>query len=188
MAAPSQIPTTSRAPPPPAGYTLGGPGYMPPQYPHSYPHRPAYRNSYTTGPWSYQSGGHLIPHPAPPPSANQPGYYYQPSASSNSAIPPIPSMPAGPQVPAEPRIAPSLQNPSGPPAIPGPGYNYPTAPMYRGRSHANLQWQPSYTGPRELASPVQIHYYQFPPPKPQVSPQAQPVTQPPAPPQPPTTL
>lgn len=59
-------------------------------------------------------------------------------------------------------------------AHPANGFYYPPPPTFRGRSHANLQWQPSYTGPRpNHPSPNEIHYYQYPPQQ-----QAPPITAP----------
>lgn len=127
-----------------------GPGHAPPPPPQHYQHPVSYRNPYSAGPWSYQAAGHLVPQSGPPPVASYSGYYYPPQA----AMPTLPARPSGPGIPPSPRNAGPAQNLPLPP---------PPPPTYRGRSHANLQWQPSYTGPRELVSPVQIHYYQIPP-------------------------
>jgi hypothetical protein len=97
-------------------------------------------------------------------------YQQQPGYGTPYGSGPWPYQYAGHPVPSLATRGPSVYYPNPGPAFathdPSQAYSYaPLAQTYRGRSHANLQWQPSYTGPRANHSvPNQIHYYQYPPP------------------------
>jgi len=138
----AHAPTLTPAPPPPPTRTVAqsAPVSMPPQYA-PYQQQAGYGTPYSSGPWPYQYGGQLAPHPVPPPAARGPPVYYQ-----NPAL----------AIPARDH---------------GQAYSYPPPPpAYPGRSLTNLQWQPSYTGPRaNHSAPNQIHYYQYPPLQPQTA-------------------
>lgn len=100
--------------------------------------------SYGSGSWSYQQAGQTHAPIAPrgyPPYHSLPVQNVTPGSTHQQGYYP-------PQ---------QAQHP--PPPIPPPPPP-PQHPTYRGRSLANLQWQPSYTGPtRKLASPTEIRYY-----------------------------
>jgi hypothetical protein len=130
---PAQNQITPTAPPPPTRTPIQSTPVSMSPQYAPYYQQPGYGAPYGSGPWSYQYGGQLAPRTAQLPAPQGPVYYQTP--------PPASANHDTNQV-----------------------YGYAPPPlMYRGRSHANLQWQPSYTGPRANLSPNQIHYYQYPP-------------------------
>lgn len=138
------VPAPTQITPTPPPLPTGTPMHNTPvPMPPQYTHyqQPAYGIPYGSGPWSYQHAAQLPPQPIAPAAPGPPVYY---------------------QIPGPATIT---HNPTNQPC------SYPPPPpIYRGRSHANLQWQPSYTGPRiNLSVPNQIHYYEIPPLRPQTT-------------------